>query len=136
MVSTTDEGRNCFEIDQPILKKLEVLCLTSENYWIAFQNLLTLLSSPSLIYFLIKRCDTLKDEIPHRVANLHSFYNLETLVFYRCSFITKRGFEVFMKETNLLRKIHIGDCEKITQDNFNDWEKTAIWIKKNWQINF
>jgi hypothetical protein len=41
-----------------------------------------------------------------------------------------------MKETNPLRKVNIGDCEKITQENFNDWGKTAIWIKKNWQINF
>ncbi|XP_046646487.1 uncharacterized protein LOC124336743 isoform X3 [Daphnia pulicaria] len=136
MVSTTDEGRNCFRRDQPILKKLEVLCLTSENYWIAPQNLLTLFSSPLLIYIHIKRCDTLTDDILHRVAKLHSFCNLETLVFHRCSSITKRGVDVFMKETNPLRKIYIGGCEKITLENFNDWEKTAIWIKKNWHINF
>jgi hypothetical protein len=41
-----------------------------------------------------------------------------------------------MKETNPLREINIGDCKKITLENFNDWEKTAIWIKKNWHINF
>jgi hypothetical protein len=97
LVSTTDEWRNCFKKDQPVQMKLEILCLTSENYWISPQNLLTLLSSPSLICIYIKRCDTLTDEIPHRVANLHSFCNLETLVFYRCSYITKRGVDVFMK---------------------------------------
>lgn len=130
--STTIEVRNKFIRHQPGLKKLVTLCITSEDFCIPPEDLVMLLSSPSLTNFQIGRCNTLTDEILHRVVNINSFSNLELLVFCDCDYVSEKGIDNFMKETNPLRKIYISNCAKM--ENVDEYNEKAIWFRKNWQF--
>ena len=76
------------------LKKLTI----QSDVTISSENLLALLSSPSLSYISILICDALTDDIFQRAMSLHSFRNLESLLVTRCQSVTKKGIDLFMQE--------------------------------------
>jgi hypothetical protein len=50
--------------------------------------------------------------------------------------VTKKGIDLFMKESNPIRLIILCPTDAITREDINDWNDNAIWIRKNWDFNF
>jgi hypothetical protein len=71
------------------------------------ENLLTLLSSPSLSDIIISTCDILTENVLQRVVNLHGFRNLEYLHLSNCNSLTKNWIDFFLKECNPMREITV-----------------------------
>jgi hypothetical protein len=91
----------------PVLKNLERLVLNgvpSSVPFVSSENLLTLLSSPSLSFVELQYCDTLTDEILQRANDLHSFRNLERLIICYSDSLTNKGIDILCKKIILFRK--------------------------------
>jgi hypothetical protein len=123
------------EVERPILQNLKKLIVHYSR--ISSENLVALLSSPSLLCVTIRSCEALNDNILQRAANLHSFRSLKYLNL-SCKYVTKKGIDILLQETNPLEKIILRHSPnyRITREDIVTWNKTAIWIEKNWRFNF
>ncbi len=123
---------------KPRLQKLQKLIVRNHSD-ITSESLLTLLSSPSLsnINLSMEYCNTLTDNVIQRAAKIHSFRNLECLHLFHCNLVTKKGIDIFLKESNPLREIMVCSLNYhsgFTKEDLIDWNNNAIWIHKNWQF--
>nr|CAH0111009.1 unnamed protein product [Daphnia galeata] len=127
----------------PLLKKfgnyLKKIFMVRNHSDITSESLLTLLSSPSLshIELFMALCNTLTDNVIQMAAKIHSFRNLECLHLFHCNLVTKKGIDIFWKESNPLREIRVCSLNYhsgFTKEDLIDWNNNAIWIQKNWQF--
>jgi hypothetical protein len=128
--------RKRFKIEQPILRKLEVLRLFFSSFQFNAESLLLqLLSSPSLRILEIVVCIELTDSILERVVLLHRFQNLKHLKLAFCGSLTKKGIDFLMNENNSINsmELEINESSLITTENLNEWKEKSK--QKNWQFN-
>ena len=123
---------------ESVLMKLESLHLVCvAHLWVSSiipsENLLPLLSSPTLIHMYIKDCVTLTDEIFQGAASLHHFQNLEHLELEQCNSVTFKGIDLLMSDNNPLKVIKLWECRSLTRKNVDDWKKKAS--KKKWRVS-
>jgi hypothetical protein len=120
----------------PVLMHLRNLSLdggsNDQHSLVSPENLLKLLSSPSLSSVSLDYCHTLTDAILQKANDLHSFRNLEFLRIRRCNSVTKQGIDVFMQENNPLEIIDFSYCENITDEDVNNWK--AMATEMNWEF--
>ena len=100
------------------------------------ETLSVLLSYPSLSHITILHVNGLNDGVLQRAANLHSFRNLECLTLTDCNSVTKNGIDIFLQESNVLRKIVLSRMYGITRGQVQSWNDNAVWLKKNWKFKF
>ncbi len=84
---------------------------------ISSEDLLSLLSSPSLININILHAANLTDNIFERASEIHQFLSLENLTIVDCGFLTRRGIDVVMNNKTPLKTIEIWGCDNITDDD-------------------
>ena len=123
------DGQNFFKSDE-ILMNLEVLNLKGH---IPSLHLFLLLFSPSLMCIRLNDCDTLTDEILMMISIIHKFHYLEHFEISNCNFVTEKGIDVLMQDSNALKKIGLKWCDKVTRKNICDWKKKAD--EKNWLLS-
>ena len=114
------------------LKQLDIRAFPT----ISSENLLALLSSSSLLCIYLVECNALSDNVFRKVANIHSFANLDfLLISHNNLLVTKKGIEIFLNESNPLKTIVLYNTPGITSEDVNDWNNDkAIWITKNWHF--
>ncbi len=112
-----------------ILMKLETLNLRG---WVPSLHLYLLLFSPSLAHVRLSDCDSVSDEILMMISIIHRFHCLEHFEISNCNFVTNKGIDVFMQDSNALKKIELKWCDKVTRKNICDWKKKAE--ENNWQL--
>ncbi len=137
--------------EHTILQNLETLSIT-DIFSIEFseyqsgefphESLLLLLSSPSLKKISVNNCDTLTDDILSQAVHLHGFTRLKSLKILGCPNVTNRGIDLFMNETNPLRRIHVYSQRTqrereiapspITLKDIEDWKLKAE--EENWEL--
>ncbi len=100
---------------------------------ISSEDLLSLLSSPSLMDIEIFDCDNLTNYIFERASEIHQFLNLEKLTVYRCQSLTRRGIYVVMNNKTPLKRIEIRDCDNITDDDIDLFISYAD--SENWELS-
>jgi hypothetical protein len=119
------------------LKILEIFILTSRSNsdrLIPLETLVPLLSSPLLSNITILSCDSLTDHVLFAAAKLHHFQNLEKLLLQNCHYVTKLGIDILMQDGNVLERVELNDCMKVSsQKNMQDWVSQAK--KKNWVLS-
>ncbi len=117
--------------------QIENLILTgrsSSDRLIPLETLVLLLSSPLLSNIRILACDSLTDPVLFAAAKLHHFQNLEKLLLQNCHYVTKRGIDILMQDGNVLERVELNDCMKVSsQKNMRDWVSQAK--KKNWVLS-
>jgi hypothetical protein len=96
------------------------------------ENLVALLSSPSLAHVRLSNCPSLTDEILHGAANQHSFRNLEYFKLYHCPSVSKKGIDILFRDTNPLKEIHLAWCERIKHKDWITWKE--LLDKHNWDL--
>lgn len=96
------------------------------------ENLVALLSSPSLAHVRLSNCPALTDEILHGAAHQHSFRNLEYFKLYHCPSISKKGIDILFRDTNPLKEIHLTWCERIKDIDWITWKE--LLDKHNWDL--
>ena len=96
------------------------------------QELLSLLSSPSLKQLHICRCPSLTDGLLLDAANVHGFQKLESIDLQYCPNVTKSGIDLLMNESNPLSDIGLMFMQGIRQQNVDEWK--AMAIRNNWQL--
>lgn len=129
-----EEKRTNMEL--PILKQLEELslCALDSKSTIPRENLILLLSAPSLVQVDIERCCSLDDDVLQEVARIQKFRNLEYLEVSLCHNVTEEGMDVFLNTENPLKKIAIYFCRQLSKSDIECWEDHASM--NNWQILF
>lgn len=136
MASSENVERKQVKREFPVLKNLESLHLDGGNHlhcsFASSENLLTLLSSPSLSVVYLQFVDMLTDDILQTANNVHSFRNLKCLYIKHCNSVTKTGINVFMQENNPLQEIVYRYCGNITRDDVTEWN--AMVTKNKWQL--
>ena len=100
---------------------------------ISSEDLLSLLSSPSLMDIEIFDCDNLTNYIFERASEIHQFLSLEKLTVYRCQSLTRRGINVVMNNKTPLKRIVIRDCDNITDDDIDLFISYAD--SENWELS-
>jgi hypothetical protein len=124
------QNRQDFLKSDEILMNLETLNLRGR---IPSLHLFLLLFSPSLLYVRLNDCDTLTDEILMMISIIHRFHRLEHFEISNCNFVTSKGIDIFMQDSNALKEIDLKWCDKVTRKNIYDWKKKAK--EKNWQLS-
>ena len=118
---------------KPVLEKLERLNIIDPRLVpIPPQDLLSLLSSPSLKQLRICRCPSLTDGFLLDAANVHGFQKLESIDLQYCPNVTKSGIDLLMNESNPLSDIGLMFMQGIRQQNVDEWK--AMAIRNNWQL--
>nr|CAH0106758.1 unnamed protein product [Daphnia galeata] len=100
--------------------------------WVPSLHLYLLLFSPSLAHVRLSDCDSVSDEILMMISIIHRFHCLEHFEISNCNFVTNKGIDVFMQDSNALKKIELKWCDKVTRKNICDWKKKAE--ENNWQL--
>jgi hypothetical protein len=100
------------------LEKLHVI-YDNEEGKISSEDLLSLLSSPSLIDINISNCSNLTDYIIEKASEIHQFLGLEDLTLYFCEYVTRKGIDVVMNNKTPLKAIEIYSCGNITEDDID-----------------
>jgi hypothetical protein len=59
--------------------------------------------------------------------------NLQLLRIENCHLVTKQGLDELAIKDNILKKIRIYFCQKVTCDNVFKWHKIAC--RKNWELS-
>ena len=134
--STAKLEEECTNIELPILKQLEKLSLRAidSKSTIPRENLILLLSSPSLVRIDIERCCSLDNDVLKEVARVQQFQNLEYLEISVCHNVTEDGMDVFLNTENPLKKMAIYFCRQLRKSDIDCWEDHASL--NNWQIVF
>ena len=113
-----------------ILMKLEILKLVHFN---SQENLVLLLSSPSLVSVTLDHCYALTDNVLKSVTELHSFRNLEHFDVISNLRLTNNGIDYLMKESNPLKVIKLKDITCLTETHTEEWKKKIC--DENWQLS-
>ena len=119
-----------------VLRNLQKLCvtyLTNKENKISSEDLLSLLSSPSIIDIYILSCSNLIDYIFERASEIHQFLSLEKLTMCDCQSLTRRGIDVFMNNKTPLKTIEIFYCYNITDDDIDFWISSAR--SEKWELS-
>jgi hypothetical protein len=92
------------------------------------------MSSSSLKFIVVEKCETLNDEILQQASDLHSFPNLEYLELNECDFVTVKGLNVLSSESNPLKEMKIS-----SKDDKSLAQIKKVWKKhlalENWELN-
>ncbi len=121
------------------LEKLRVIYDNEEDK-ISSEDLLSLLSSPSLMDINISCCSNLTDYIFERASEIHQFLSLEDLTLYFCEYVTRKGIDVFMNNKTPLKAIEINCCDNITEDDIDllisnarseKWELSVVYCDED-----
>lgn len=131
------------KMENPILKKLSVLQLhcrgdKSEAGFLRMmssipeENLVSLLSLPSLIDIQIANCCSLTDVVLHQVAKYNNFPKLEVLKLTYCNYVSINAILVFMKDSNPLHTVSLLDCLLLTREVKE--ELKSLVVEKNWML--
>lgn len=128
-INPWQDGQNFFK-SYEILMNLETLNLKGR---IPSLHLFLLLFSPSLVCVRLNDCDNLSDEILMMISIIHRFHNLEHFEMSNCNFVTEKGIDVLMQDSNALKNVEFKWCDKVTQKNICDFKKKAS--EKNWQLS-
>lgn len=119
-----------------VLKNLEMLHFSDLSHVsrdsMLPESLSLLLSSPSLRYIDMYRCNAVTDEALLKAANLHLFPNLEQIQLLRCDLVSRKGFEAMIQKCQSLREFGFFDYFNVGY--FRGWRKT--FVKRNWQTDF
>jgi hypothetical protein len=131
--SADPERHEYFNIEErKTFEQLEKLTVSSVN--ISPENLFTLMSSSSLKFIVVEKCETLNDEILQQASDLHSFPNLEYLELNECDFVTVKGLNVLSSESNPLKEMKIS-----SKDDKSLAQIKKVWKKhlalENWELN-
>lgn len=110
----------------------EQLAFLDVNGSVTTENLVALLSSPSLVHVRLSNCSALTDEILHKTARQHSFGNLEYFKLFHCPSVSRKGIDILFQDTNPLKEIQLTWCEKIKNQDWINWKE--IMGKKNWDL--
>lgn len=146
--SKPEETRDSFQpkkekVELPRLKNLSVLHLNCEedvresglrNYCnpIPEENLVSLLSLPSLIDIQIAKCGSLTDVVLQRVAQFNNFPKLQVLKVISCNSVSIHGINVFMEDTNPLHTVRLFNCELLTDAVIREFKNFVS--EKNWML--
>ena len=117
-----------------ILTELKYLYLgwTPYNFPIPSNDLLSLLSSPSLVDVRILSCRHLTDDVLLQAFKFHGFQNLTCLDLSLCYNFTSKGIDVFLVDGNYLSRLYLCGCFKIFKQDILDWLKVVK--EKNWDL--
>jgi hypothetical protein len=94
--------------------------------------LFDLLSCPLLEMVDISFCDALTDDLLQEVLAIGFLKNLNLLHLESCHLVTKQGLDALVLNDNLLERISLFFCRKITHQNVLDWHSIAR--QKNWKL--
>jgi hypothetical protein len=97
------------------------------------EDLLSLLSSPSLININIQSCPNLTDCVFERASEIHQFLSLEKLVMFNCQSLTPIAIDVVMNNKTPLKRIEIWHCDNITADDID--LLYLIADSENWELS-
>jgi hypothetical protein len=126
-----------WKIKPPILKHLIELRFKSNifnnNCHLLAENLMFLLSSPSLTSVTIHSCKLVTDEFVSDVANLYHFKNLKKLELSYCPMITECGLSELMTDSNNLERITVFGCDKLDKKIVENFQIQAL--QKNWKLS-
>jgi hypothetical protein len=111
-------------------KKLKKRILCGE---ILSTDRICLLSSPSLTDIQIRSCDALTDHVLQEAVQSNEFNHLKKLDLFDCNFVTEKGIELFMTESNPLTEINLNCCKKLTKKDVENWQNKAV--EKNWELS-
>lgn len=131
--SADPERHEYFNIEErKTFEQLEKLTVSSVN--ISPENFFTLMSSSSLKLIVVEKCKTFNDEILQQASDLHSFPNLEYLELNECDFVTVKGLNVLLSESNPLKEMKISskDMKSLAQINKRWKQHLAL---ENWELN-
>jgi hypothetical protein len=103
------------------------------GYNLSNDILFDLLSIPLLESVDIDFCDALTDNLLQNVMANGFLKNLKLLRLQSCHLVTKQGLDELAIKDNILKKIRIYFCEKLTGDNVFEWHKIAC--DQNWELN-
>jgi hypothetical protein len=130
-----------------VLSEKEIIQLRNEKGQVVFKDLkllgcgcnlsndilFDLLSCPLLENVDLVFCDALTDDFLQKVMANGFLKNLKLLRLQSCHLVTKQGLDELAIKDNILKKIRIYFCEKLTGDNVFEWHKIAC--DKNWELN-
>jgi hypothetical protein len=130
-----------------VLSEKEIIELRNEKGGVYFKDLkvlrcgrnisndilFDLLSCPLLENLDIVFCDALTDDLLKNVMANGFLKNLQLLRLENCHLVTKQGLDELAIKDNLLKKIRIYFCQKVTGDNVFKWHKIAC--RKNWELS-
>ena len=119
-----------------ILPKLKFLCLSGDDEHDLFPSyyLTSLLSSPDLCEVDINYVRALTDQVLFDAASHNQFSKLQLLkiALADSDTVTKKGIDLFLKNTNILKKIVLRECDSIKQKDVDEWK--YLIITNNWQL--
>ncbi len=125
------------KIKSPILKHLIELRFHSfafnNDCRLLAENLMFLLSSPSLRSVTFESCNLITDKFLGDVANLYLFKNLKKLELCCCPMITECGLNELMKDSNDLERITVFGCAKLGKQIVENFKIQAL--QKNWKLS-
>ena len=127
--------------EKPMLKKLEILDIADNLFpgaelrpfvTIPPEDLLLLLSSPSLKQLHVHRCASLNDDLLRDAANVNGFQKLESIFLSDCPNVSERGIDLFVNGGIVLSYIRLFSMPLLCQQNVDEWKAKAI--SNNWQL--
>jgi hypothetical protein len=127
------------QTNKPVLQSLEELdlvCSSEEDVTIGPippDNIITLLSLPSLTHVKIADCGNLTDEVLQEASKTHNFEKLVNLEIFYCKSVTKKGIDIFLTNRNPLKKITLFECDRLTEEDVRCWKRKKK--EENWDLN-
>jgi hypothetical protein len=127
------------QTNKPVLQLLEELILICDfSEYVPFipippDNIVILLSSPSLTYVSIVGCGNLTDEVLQEASKTHNFEKLVNLEIFYCKSVTKKGIDIFLTNRNPLKKITLFECDRLTEEDVRCWKRKKK--EENWDLN-
>ncbi len=117
------------------LKTLKIYCCDLQTIGlcgISLKGLGILLASPTLVNLTLS-IRSVSDEILREAFDRHQFRHLEFLELKVCRYVTKEGIiSLFMNEKNLIKRLRLGDCESLTDED--RFELDGIAFQKYWDV--
>jgi Holliday junction resolvase-like predicted endonuclease len=133
-----------------VLKNLEKLLVVRPYYvenaeaqveeQISSEDLLCLISSPSLIDIEIRDCPNLTDCVFESASEIHQFLSLEKLTLFKCNSLTRKGIDVVMNNQTPLKTIDVRSCGNITDGDIallisnarsEKWQLSVEYVNEN-----
>jgi hypothetical protein len=133
-----------------VLKNLEKLRVVRPYYvenaeaqveeQISSEDLLCLISSPSLIDIEIRDCPNLTDCVFESASEIHQFLSLEKLTLFKCNSLTRKGIDVVMNNQTPLKTIDVRSCGNITDGDIallisnarsEKWQLSVEYVNEN-----
>lgn len=137
--SWTEKDEKRIKLEPRVLGQLENLKLSTVSTNVFFsspipsENLVSLLLTPSLKNISIHDCITLTDKVFEKAAKLHNFRNLDYLELCNCHSVTGTVFELLMNHDNVLKKMVLLSCRRLTQCSVDFWRDVVN--ANNWLLS-